>query len=98
LRAYWLSPPCPEQAAPFVAITVERREPRSLALLKKIEVLNLSDREKQLCLLLARGYDTANAAIAMGVRDHTVITHRRNLYNKLGIAGRIALLDRLRCN
>jgi DNA-binding CsgD family transcriptional regulator len=95
LRAYWLGAVHPTEVSRYIGVIIERREPRSLALLRKVEALNLSEREKQLCLLLARGEDTASAARGMGVSEHTIIAHRRNLYAKLGITGRLALLDRL---
>jgi DNA-binding CsgD family transcriptional regulator len=31
----------------------------------------------------------------MEISQHTVISHRRNLYNKLGVENRLALIDRL---
>ena len=79
----------------IVGVTIERREPRSLGLWRKIEALPLSQREKQACLLLARGHDTVNVARTMGISEHTAISHRRNLYNKLGIENRLALIERL---
>jgi DNA-binding CsgD family transcriptional regulator len=96
LRAYWLDTPQAEAFSRFIGITIERREPLSLGLWRTIEALPLSRREKQVCLLLARGHDTANAARAMGVSEHTAVSHRRNLYNKLGVANRLMLIERLR--
>jgi DNA-binding CsgD family transcriptional regulator len=96
LRAYWLDASRDDDSSSIIGLTIERREPQSLALLRKIEVLPLSGREKQVCLLLARGHDTANIARAMGVSEHTVISHRRNLYTKLSVESRIKLMERLR--
>ena len=96
LRAYWLDGPRGEEPRHFVGVTIERREPRSLGLLRRVEALPLSRREKEVCLLLARGHDAADAASAMGVAEHTVVSHRRSLYAKLGVENRWALLERLR--
>jgi DNA-binding CsgD family transcriptional regulator len=79
-------------------IAFERREALALRLLRKIEALPLSRREKDLCLLLARDHDTASAARAMGVSESTVVTHRRSLYEKLGLESRTALINRLNSN
>ena len=96
LRAYWLDAPRGEDPSRLVGMTIERREPRRLALWRRVEALPLSAREKEVCLLLARGHDAANAARAIGVREHTIVSHRRSLYNKLGVDNRLALIDRLR--
>jgi DNA-binding CsgD family transcriptional regulator len=96
LRAYWLDASRSEESSRFIGVTIERREPRSLSLWRKVEALPLSQREKQVCLMLARGHDAANVARAMGVSEHTVISHRRSLYSKLGVENRLALIGRLR--
>ena len=96
LRAYRLDAPRGEEPLRLVGITVERREPRRLALWRRVEALPLSGREKQVCLLLARGHDAAHAARAIGVGEHTLVSHRRNLYHKLGVDNRLALIERLR--
>jgi DNA-binding CsgD family transcriptional regulator len=97
LRAYWLDAQAGNgEPSQFVGVTIERREPRRLALWRRVEALPLSGREKQVCLLLARGHDAAEAARAIGVGEHTVVSHRRSLYNKLGVDNRLALIDRLR--
>jgi DNA-binding CsgD family transcriptional regulator len=90
LRAYSLSPTNLEAMPGLIGIIVERREA-----LRKIELLDLTAREKELSLLLARGHDTADAVQAMGVSKSTVITHRRSLYHKLGVESRSALIGRL---
>ena len=95
LRAYSLYPTDLEAMPGLIGIIVERREALSLNLLRKIELLDLTAREKELSLLLARGHDTADAVQAMGVSKNTVITHRRSLYHKLSVESRSALIGRL---
>jgi DNA-binding CsgD family transcriptional regulator len=96
LRAYWLNAVHPDETSRFVGINIQRREWQPLALHRKVEALALTDREKQLCLLLLRGGTTADMARIMGVSEHTVISHRRNLYGKLGVANRMELAIRVR--
>ncbi len=96
LRAYWLDAPRGAEPSHLVGVTIERREPRRLALWRRVEALPLSGREKEVCLLLARGHDAAKAARAIGVGEHTLVSHRRSLYTKLGVDNRLALIDRLR--
>ena len=76
-------------------LTIERWEPRVAALLRVIERLPLTEREKDLCLALAQGRDAVGAATAMGISENTVIAHRRNVYRKLGVSSRSGLIDRL---
>ena len=58
-------------------------------------MLPLNPREKQVCLILARGHDSANVARATGISEHAEISHRRNFYNKLGVENWLSLIDRL---
>jgi DNA-binding CsgD family transcriptional regulator len=95
LRAYFLDTMDSREPSRFIGITIQRREPASVGLLRRIEGLPISDREKQLCLFLSQGYDMVSAARAMGVTENTLVTHRRSLYSKLSVANRIGLVERL---
>lgn len=48
-------------------------------------VLFLTEREKELVRLVARGMHTSEIATALHVSPHTVNTHRKNIYKKLHI-------------
>ena len=63
------------------------------AYLRQIERLPLTGREKQLCLLLTRDQTRADIADAMGVSEATVISHRRSVFDKLGVHSRIGLIE-----
>ena len=95
MRAYWLDPMRVGGPERLVGIVIDRREPRSLGLLHKVEALSLTEREKDVCLLLVHDHGTANIARAMNLAESTVITHRRHIYQKLGVGSRSALIDRL---
>jgi DNA-binding CsgD family transcriptional regulator len=95
LRAYWLGPTDGEELTEYVGVTIERRLPRALAAFRHIEQLPLTSREKELCLLLARNPARQDLAHEMGVGASTVVTHMRNIYAKLGVHGRSALIDAL---
>jgi DNA-binding CsgD family transcriptional regulator len=98
LRAHWLEAAQPDEESRFIGIVVERHEPRSLGMFRKIEALDLTDREKQLALLFARGQDIPQAARTMGISEHTTISHRRSLYGKLAVDSRLALVQRLQAS
>jgi len=95
LRAYWLGPTDGAEPTRQIGITIERRVPRALAILRRIEELPLTAREKQLCLLLARDPDRDDLADAMGVGAGTVVTHQRSIYAKLSVHSRAKLVERL---
>jgi DNA-binding CsgD family transcriptional regulator len=96
LRAYFLDTMDSRESSRFIGMTIERREPAPVGLLRRIEGLPISDREKQLCLLLGQGHDMGSAAREMGVTENTLVTHRRRLYGKLSVSSRMELVERLR--
>jgi DNA-binding CsgD family transcriptional regulator len=57
--------------------------------------LRLSPREQLIAFHLLRGLTERQAAQLVGISPHTVHTHLRNLYRKLGIGGRADLVLRL---
>jgi DNA-binding CsgD family transcriptional regulator len=95
LRAFWLGPTDGNEVTEFLAVTIERRVPRMLSAFRRIERLALTSREKELCLLLARDPARQDLADEMGVGASTVITHLRNIYAKLGVRSRAALIETL---
>jgi DNA-binding CsgD family transcriptional regulator len=95
LRAYWLGPTDGAEQTREIGITIERRVPRALAVLRRVEELPLSAREKQYCLLLARDSSGRDIADRMGLAASTVIAHQRSIYAKLAVHSRAGLLAEL---
>jgi DNA-binding CsgD family transcriptional regulator len=95
LRAYWLGPTDGTEQTDRIGITIERRVPEALALRRTIERLSLTGREKEFCLLVAGRRSALDIADAMGVAPSTIITHQRNVYDKLGVHSRAGLLAAL---
>ena len=54
----------------------------------------LTDREREVLVLLARGLSTKEIASSLGIGARTVETHRANLMRKLGLRS-VALLTRM---
>jgi DNA-binding CsgD family transcriptional regulator len=92
LCAYWLGSTDGIEQTRQIGITIERRMPRAVALLRHIEGLPLTVREKQFCLLLTRPLSSNDIAEEMGVAMTTFITHQRNIYAKLGVSRRTELI------
>ena len=95
LRAYWLGPTDGVEKTRDIAVTIQRRVPRPLAVRRRVEDLPLSGREKQLCFLLTRDPSLQELSAIMGVAPSTVITHQRNIYVKLGVHSRVGLREAL---
>ncbi|WP_460480380.1 helix-turn-helix transcriptional regulator [Comamonas humi] len=60
-----------------------------------LQALRLPPRQHELAWWLARGLPESQIAQHMGLSANTVVYHRRQIYNRLGIASRQELLDRL---
>ena len=53
----------------------------------------LTPREKDVLLLLARGYTNRQIAAEMNLSTRTIEGHRASLVNKLGISSRVELMN-----
>ena len=53
----------------------------------------LTPREKDVLLLLARGYTNRQIAEEMNLSTRTIEGHRASLVNKLGISSRVELMN-----
>lgn len=75
-----------EAGAPMMdAVPAERRR-----------MLNLSAREAEIAVLIARGMANKQIAAELGISPATVRTHIYNLYQKVGAGSRVELLNKLR--
>ncbi len=59
-------------------------------------MLNLSEREAEIAVLIARGMANKQIAAELGIAPATVRTHIYNLYQKVGARSRVELLNKLR--
>ncbi|MFT3663860.1 helix-turn-helix transcriptional regulator [Piscinibacter sp.] len=78
-----------------VAVHITRRAPRGVRLLSALQALGLPQRQHELAWWLARGLPESQIAARMGISANTVVYHRRQLYNRLGLQERRDLLRRL---
>ena len=60
---------------------------------KTDEPVTLSDRERQILGLIARGYSSKSIARDLSISPHTVNSHRRNMMDKLGVHKTINLVN-----
>jgi DNA-binding CsgD family transcriptional regulator len=62
----------------------------------KLQKFNLSQRESEVVLWLARGKTNAEVAIILGISKRTVEKHLEKIFDKLGVDSRAAVADRMR--
>ena len=55
----------------------------------------LTTRQREVMALVAEGYTDAEIAHAIGIAEHTVANHLREVYRTLGVSSRVAALRRL---
>jgi DNA-binding CsgD family transcriptional regulator len=80
----------PETA--LIGVTIQYQEPLSLKLMRAMQALPLSPREKEICLLIAEGSSHPAIAKRLGVRITTVKTLVQSVYEKLGVRGHEKLI------
>lgn len=60
--------------------------------LRALEQTALTHRERRICALIARGYDTKEIAVMLGVATATIFSHRKRIRKKLNLNGDPATL------
>lgn len=80
----------------LLGVSIERREPLRLKLLRRLGELPLSVRETELCLALLDGDSRGAIAERLRISVATAITHCRNLYGKLDVHNRMELVESCR--
>ncbi len=92
-RAYWLEPTEPAQS--LIGIEIERRVPLTLRLYEALRDAALPERQAEVGLLLALGRTHQQIADKLRISRNTVVYHRRQVYNRLGVDSYEGLRERL---
>ncbi|MDP9917488.1 DNA-binding CsgD family transcriptional regulator [Variovorax boronicumulans] len=102
LRAGWLMPAgvLPEDAGadgagPMVHIAITQHVARAARQFSALQARGLPHRQHELAWWLVRGLSEQEAAARMCISANTVVYHRRQLYNRLGVQERRELLEKL---
>jgi DNA-binding CsgD family transcriptional regulator len=75
-------------------IIIEPAGPKEVTWIKAT-AYGLSDREKEVVGLVVRGASTKQIAAALYISEYTVQDHLSNIFDKVGVRARKALLKRL---
>ena len=79
----------------LIGITVTHQDPLPIRLARVAARLPLTSRQAEVSVLLADGLTDEATAKRMGISSNTVITHRRAIYEKLGVHSRSELVSRM---
>ena len=87
------SEPRPERGSETM-IVIEPAEPREVSWLRT-SAYGLSDREREVVDLVVRGLSTKQISRTLFISEYTVQDHLSNVFDKVGVRGRRALVKRL---
>lgn len=93
-RAFWLDAERGTDSG-LIGVTVQTQETLPLKLLSELKTMRLSDKQKQVILLLADGTSYGNIAGALNVTTNTVNYHVKQIYERVNVHNRNELLNRL---
>ncbi len=79
----------------LIGIVIQRQVPLALKLMESMRALELSARQKEVCLLLAQGKSHPAIAERLTVSRSTVADHVQKIYDKLGVRSHEELVSRL---
>jgi DNA-binding CsgD family transcriptional regulator len=80
---------------PLVGITIQYEMSLAVKVMARLKRFHLSRRQTEICLLIAADHSRAELARRMGISEHTVVTHIRRIYEKLGVQSRAELMSKL---
>lgn len=78
-----------------VAVVIAKHLPGAVRLVRRLEALDLSPRERQVAFQLGLGVDAAEGARALGVSAATWRSYVKRVYQRLEVSDRVELFARL---
>ncbi len=85
---------CPRAAAASVAVVLERVASEPATALR-LETYGVTEREREIAALLARGLSNAEIADTLVLSPYTVQDHLKSLFEKTGVSSRQELVARV---
>lgn len=93
-RAHWLEPSSAGQSA-LIGVTVQLQEPLADVMMRRMREAGLSQRQEQVCLLLAQHSSFESIAKRLQVSHATAKDYADRIYRKLDVHTRGELLQKL---
>jgi DNA-binding CsgD family transcriptional regulator len=94
-RAHWLEPGAGSTGA-LVGVTVQQQQPLALVLMHNMRAAGLSEKQRQVCLLLAQAQSFDSIATQLCIGHATAKDYADRIYRKLDVHTREELLQKLR--
>ena len=79
----------------LIGLIIEYQELRRSKIERRIQGSGLSQQEQKICLALADDLTQTAIAVQLAISPHTVVTHIRRIYTKLGVHNRRELFKTL---
>lgn len=96
-RAHWLEPAEAGAAGgSLIVVTVQHQEPAALVMMRKMHAAGLSQRQKDVALLLGRNLSFDAIGAQLHISRATAKDYAQRLYRKIGVHTREELLQRVR--
>ena len=76
----------------LIGVTVEQAEPQTLRIVRNMQALPLSPKQKEVCLLVATGHGNDEVAHRLNVSVTTVRDHLSKIYDKFAVHDRKDLI------
>lgn len=93
-RAFWLD--AEQQAGQgLIGVTIQHQEPLPLRLLSQLNSWPFTDQQKRVILLLSDSASYGHIASTLNVSANTVNYHVKQIYDRLSVHNRDAMLDKL---
>ena len=92
VRAYRLRAGGEDGAVPAYGVLLDKKTPIEVRVLQRVKAMALSNRQREVCFLLARGVPMADIAPMLGIAPTTLKDHAQAIYRKLGIRNRDDLI------
>jgi DNA-binding CsgD family transcriptional regulator len=93
-RAYWLES-VGDNVSGLIGVTVKQAEPQALRVMRNMQTLPLSNKQKEVCLLVATGHSNDTVAQRLNISVTTVRDHLRKIYDKFAVHDRKDLIAAL---
>jgi DNA-binding CsgD family transcriptional regulator len=85
----------PESGSGLIGITITHDEPAPVRLVRRIGEMPLSNRQAEVCLMMANGADYETIAGELGISKHTAIAHGRSIFRTLDVHSKTELMNKL---
>ncbi|HSH43737.1 MAG TPA: helix-turn-helix transcriptional regulator, partial [Arenicellales bacterium] len=94
-RAYELESLGEHASNGLIGISLTWFKPMAAKILAAVKAYDLTTRQMQTCVLLIKGLTARDISKQLGVSESTVISHRKEIYGRMGVKNRSDLLNRL---